>query len=190
MRTVATALVGVALLTGCSAAASVEPQACEQELTTAAFRVCLPSDAEVVVSEDRTASATVGSYEVHLRQSDPQPGDVDQAAFAVLADLQRQVGRTIPDASSPDPLALGAEGPIDVAGADGAFQSLDAAYDTGDVDDVVTWGRGLVAEGAAAAVVVVRRFDVDTEVSADQADRARDEAMPIVVTLALRGTGR
>lgn len=180
--------VAAALLAGCGGEAEVTPQACEQELATASFRVCLPGDADLVTAGEDVASATVGTYEVVLSEDTAQPGDPDQAAYAVLADLQRQVGRSVPGLASPDPSALGPQGPIDVDGADGAFQSLDAVYDSGEVDDVATWGRGIVVDGTAGAVVVVRRFDVDAEVTADQAAAARAEALPIAVTIAPRAT--
>ena len=187
MRQAVALVAAVGLLVGCGGDA-VSPQPCDQELTTASFRVCLPADADLVTASDDTASATVGAYEVVLLERPAQPGEPDQAAYAVLADLQRQVGRSVPGAASPDPTALGTQGPVDVDGTDGAFESLDAVYDTGDVDDVATWGRGIVVDGTAGAVVVVRRFDTDTGVSAEQAEAARADARPIVVTITPRET--
>ena len=187
MRQAVALVTAMALLVGCGGD-EVSPQPCDQELTTASFRVCLPADADLVTASDDTASATVGTNEVVLLERPAQPGEPDQAAYAVLADLQRQVGRSVPGAAAPDPTALGAQGPIEVAGTDGAFESLDAVYDTGEVDDVATWGRGIVVDGMAGAVLVVRRFDTDTEVSAEVADAARAEARPIVVTIGPRET--
>jgi hypothetical protein len=92
------------------------------------------------------------------------------------------------EASSPRPasLALGPTGPIEVDGVDGAFQTLDAGYDRGEVDDAWVWGRAVTVGDTTAAVVVLRIFDVDDEVSADQLAEGRQAALPLLVTLAPR----
>lgn len=169
-----------------SAGADVTPQACEQQLTTATFRVCLPDDADMVVPGDATAAATVGDQQVHLVEQPAQPGDPDQAAFAALADLQEQVGRSLSLTHSANPVTMGEEGPLDVAGADGAFQSLSAVYDGGEVDDTVAWGRALTVGERVGAVLVVHPHDGDEEITDQQLEQARAAAMPIVVTLAPR----
>lgn len=182
------ALALVVLATGCSDGDSVAPQACEQELTTPTFRACLPADAEVTVAGGTAAAARLGEFTIELSEAEAGHPDPDQAAFGALADLQGGVGRAI-RASSPSAAALGPEGPVDVAGTDGAFRSYRAAWDTGEVDHVLSWGRGLTVGDTAGAVLVVRQFDPDSEVSADQAERAEQAALPIVVTFLPRDDG-
>lgn len=183
-----TALALAALAMGCSDADSVAPQPCDQELATPTFRVCLPEEADITVAGGTSAAARLGEVTIELTEAPAGHSDPDQAAFGALAALQEGVGRAA-RASSPNAAALGPEEPIDVADADGAFRSYRASWDTGEVDHLLSWGRGLTVGDTAGAVLVVHEFEQGVEVSPEQADTAERAALPIVVTFLPRDEG-
>lgn len=178
-------LAAVLLLAGCTSAPEVVPQPCEVELTTTSFRICLPADSQILQADDNRAIAQVGDYEVNLLEHPSQEGDPDQAAFAILSRLQTSVGSVVSTASA-RPATFGPMGPIQVDGVDGAFEALDSAWVRGEVADLIGWGRGVTLGDRSAAALVLRLYDVDNEVSADQLAEGRQAALPLLVTLAPR----
>lgn len=167
-------------LAGCGGGPETTPVVCDQELADAPFTVCLPAEAEPNEDLFGMQNARVGEYEVYLQVGDAQAGDPEQAAFAALSDMEDVIVR-LTDASTA--ITVGDEGPINASGVDAAFQSLEIAFEQGDVDDVIGWGRAIVVGDRTGAVMVVRDYDQTESVTAEQVDEGRKLALSYLVTL-------